>query len=142
MTDPAQLSYEQALPQLKNVYLEDSYVLHITTSTGSVAFELDLVLTPGHPRYHEPPPGDQYCYRRGEVAIECAKSVRWVRRSTHEFRDATGEVDYGSIDAWNLDGDVSHILGDWGELAVDGGDVRLTLEPEDEQRTGEESASR
>jgi hypothetical protein len=47
------------------------------------------------------------------------------------IRDATGEIDYGNIDAWWLDGAVSHVVGEWGELEIDGGVVRLELEPED-----------
>ena len=34
------------------------------------------------------------------------------------FEDATGEVDYGAIDSWTLDGDVSHIEGDGSALGV------------------------
>jgi len=46
------------------------------------------------------------------------------------FHDATGEVDYGSINVWSLDGDISYIEGDWGELEVAGGTVRVVLGPD------------
>jgi hypothetical protein len=54
--------------------------------------------------------------------------VRWLRQTMQPFEDATGEVDYGSIDSWTLDGDVSHITGDWGELEITGGDIAVQLD--------------
>ena len=96
------------------MYLEDSYVLGIESDDRSVHFLIDLVLTPEHPDYRSPGPDEQYCYRRAQIAIENARSVRWLRKTMQPFEDATGEVDYGSIDSWTLDGDVSHIEGDSG----------------------------
>lgn len=110
------------------MYLEDSYVLGIDSDDRSVRFSIDLVLTPEHPDYRSPGPDEQYCYRRAHIAIENARSVRWLRRTMQPFEDATGEVDYGSIDSWTLDGDVSHIAGDWGELEIAGGDVSVQLD--------------
>ncbi len=114
------------------MYLEDSWVLGIKTDERSVEFRLELVLTPEHPAYHDPLPGERYCYRRAKVTIENPRSVRWVSVDMRPYRDATGEVDYGSIDAWSLEGDVSHIEGDWGELEVAGGNVRVLLAPEED----------
>jgi len=131
----ARATYDQ-LPPLSAVYLEDSYVLGVSTDDKSVQFDLDLVLTPEHPAYSEPRPGEQYCYRRAKVTIVSARSVRWIRQTMRPFRDATGEADYGSIDAWSLDGDISHIEGDWGELEVAGGAVRVLLEPDAEETQG------
>ncbi|HWF74447.1 MAG TPA: hypothetical protein VG186_13950 [Solirubrobacteraceae bacterium] len=130
MTESTPRSYE-TIPELAGVYLEDSYVLDVHAAEHSVQFDLDLVLTPQHPAYHDPRPGEQYCYRRGRILIAGARSVRWVRRAMQAFRDASGEVDYGSIDSWYLDGEISHIAGDWGELEVDNGEVKVVLEPED-----------
>jgi hypothetical protein len=68
--------------------------------------------------------------------IEGARSVRWVSRTMQEFRDATGEADYGSIDSWYLEGEVSHIAGDWGEVEIDDGNVKLVLKPEGGDEAG------
>lgn len=46
------------LPELAGVYLEDSYVLSIDEAPRRFSFTLDAVLTPEHPRYHRPVPGD------------------------------------------------------------------------------------
>jgi hypothetical protein len=52
------------LPGLKNIYFEDSYVLNIRSSSTSVQFLLDLVVTKNHPRYQPPLPQKQYCYKQ------------------------------------------------------------------------------
>lgn len=44
---------------LAHVYFEDSYVLAIDETPDSLSFKLDLVLTPSHPRYHEPRADEQ-----------------------------------------------------------------------------------
>lgn len=129
VTADSPASYEP-LPALSDVYLEDSYVLGIESDDRSVRFSIDLALTPEHPAYESPPPDEQYCYRRARISIDDARSVRWRRKTMQPFTDATGEVDYGSIDSWTLDGDVSHVEGEWGEVEVAGGDVSVALDPE------------
>lgn len=56
-------------PDLAGVYLEDSYALGITETPDSLAFTLEAVLTPDHPNYHEPKPGEKYCYVNANLTI-------------------------------------------------------------------------
>lgn len=112
--------YEE-LPALSGVYLEDSYVLAIELSQRDLVIELDAVLTPAHPAYRDPRPDEQYCFRRARIRVRDAESMRWVTQTMQPFRDATGEADYGSIDTWQIEDDVSRLTGEWGEIEfVDG----------------------
>jgi hypothetical protein len=61
------------LPGLDGVYLEDSFVLGIGETSNQLVFDLDAVLTPSHPSYAPPHPGEQYCYRRGELLFRTDK---------------------------------------------------------------------
>jgi hypothetical protein len=63
------------LPGLDGVYLEDSFVLGIGETSNQLVFDLDAVLTPSHPSYAPPHPGEQYCYRRGELLFRTTKSA-------------------------------------------------------------------
>jgi hypothetical protein len=132
MTEESPMPYD-TLPALSAVYLEDSYVLDVVTGDQSVELELDLVLTEQHPAYREPRRSDQYCYRRACISIDNPMSVHWIRRTMRPFRDVTGDVDYGSIDVWRTEGNVNHIEGDWGELEIIGGQVRVILETDEEE---------
>ncbi|MFK0248103.1 hypothetical protein ACIQUM_25710 [Amycolatopsis azurea] len=103
---------------LAHVFLEDSYVLAIDETSASLAFKLDLVLTPSHPHYHEPRTDEQHCYADAVLTIPGATKVDWVTRSTQTYRDATGEEDLGNIDSFQYHDGYYEIAGDWGHVRI------------------------
>lgn len=110
-------SYE-TLPTLEGVYLEDSYVLSVEGDPHSLTFRLEAVLTPEHPRYHEPHPGEQYCYALGTLTFASASQIEWISRTGASYRDANDEEDQGNIDYLETEPDGFHLGGDWGEVRV------------------------
>jgi hypothetical protein len=131
MRDDDATAYHRVVPELTEVYLEDSYVLALRASANSLEFDVDLVLTPKHPEYRAPRPDEQHCFRRARITIDDAKSVHWVNVNMRPGKDATGEVDFGSIDVWSVNDGLSHIEGNWGDVDVEGGRVQLVIHPED-----------
>ncbi|WP_094025494.1 hypothetical protein [Nocardia cerradoensis] len=105
-------------PALAEVYLEDSYVLQISDTSGSVRFVLDAVLKPGHPAYREPLPGEEYCYVRAELVFVDVSKTDWISRSSQTYRDATGEEDLGNIDSFVNSGAFYELEGDWGKVHI------------------------
>lgn len=69
------------VPDLAGLYLEDSYVLAISETPRRLSFMLDAVLTPAHPRYRAPLPGEQHCYATGVLIFEGITTIEWIRRS-------------------------------------------------------------
>ena len=55
------MRYHEAFADLRDAYLEDSWVIRISETPGTVAFDLEAVLTPTHGRYTPSKPGEQYC---------------------------------------------------------------------------------
>ena len=108
-----------AIDGLENVYLPDSWVLSVEATDTSVCFVLDAVLQEGHPRFYWPPkPGEQYAYARLRW---CLRGEVWWNDGPHLDRpavDASGERDFGNIDAWFQEGDVDHLEGGWGTVAI------------------------
>lgn len=106
---------------LPNVYLPDSWVLAIETADSFVCFTLDAVLEPGHDRYYSlPRPGEQHAYQRLRW---CLRGEVWWNDGPHLDHpavDANEELDYGHINAWWSDGDVDHLEGSWGIVAIRG----------------------
>lgn len=108
-----------SLPELAGVYLEDSYVLTIDEAPRRFSFTLDAVLTPEHPRYHPPVPGEQYCYARADLTFDDVAEVVWLSRSAVGFTDATGEHDVGNIDSLTVEGQNRYLVeGDWGRVRI------------------------
>ncbi|GEL95834.1 hypothetical protein [Cellulomonas composti] len=102
----------------EGLYLEDSWVLDITARPGVLEFVVDLVLRESHPRYEAPKVGEQYCHRRGVLRFEGVSSLRWEGQGSVPATDATGEQDYGSVDALRVTDDVYTVEGDFGRIVV------------------------
>ncbi|HLW95859.1 MAG TPA: hypothetical protein VKS25_10805, partial [Solirubrobacteraceae bacterium] len=87
--------YFETIPALRDIYLEDSYVLAIHESEGELRIDLDAVLTENHPQWTPPKPGEPYCFRRIRLIFERPRRVEWIRKDMRPSRDATGEIEYG-----------------------------------------------
>ncbi|MFF4502127.1 hypothetical protein [Streptomyces sp. NPDC001401] len=121
-------------PQLDgfvNVCLEDSFVLEVTAIPGFLALEVELVLTPQHPAYRPPVPGEQHCYVRAAIEFLKVRNLMWADQGTPPAVDASGAKDFGGIDALFWNGSVFHLEGDWGAIDVASAPpvVRLFSEP-------------
>jgi len=110
-----QLPYH-ALPTLRDLYLEDSYVLAIQPIGQRVVLMLDAVLTLAHPQYHAPRPNEQYCYERGQLIFPNSTQVRWAPSTLQPATDLSGEIDYGNIDIFYAQDGQYHLKGGWGTL--------------------------
>jgi hypothetical protein len=119
-----------SFPGLVGVYLEDSYVLGISESSDQLVFHLDAVLTPDHPAYHSPRPGERYCYANGCLVFPGVTGVVWLRRNSSRYTDASGQDDLGNIDILTVDGDAVVVEGDWGTVRISG--AQPCFEPSDE----------
>ncbi|MEV3904069.1 hypothetical protein AB0K11_17225 [Mycobacterium sp. NPDC050551] len=112
MTDYAEL------PGLRDLYLEDSYVLAIVERAGRLTFSMSAVLTPEHPAYRDPLPGEQYCYADGALVFSDVAHIDWLQRSTQRYVDATGEIDLGNIDSLTSAAGGYEVAGDWGRVRI------------------------
>ena len=107
-----------------DIYLEDSFVLGICESPNEISFIVEAVLTENHPLYRSPESDEQYCYKKGKIVFQDLKHVKWISRNEAPFTDASGEEDYGNIDAFELSNDKYALSGDWGELEVTSSPVK------------------
>lgn len=116
------------MPELRTYYLEDSWVLDIVASPGLLTIAIDLVLTSEHPDYGPPRPGEQHCYRRGEIRFTDVTNLEWAGQGViRPARDASGEIDYGNIDALSSDGGTYSLAGDFGSIRVRAGAIHVEL---------------
>lgn len=112
---------------LSELLLEESYVLRITATPGEVRFELDLVLTPGHPDFTPPKPAEQYCFRRGFLVFKGVTRLLWSHPGNAPAVDATDEVDYGQIDSFEWDDAGALLEGSWGRMEIVSSRVEVDL---------------
>jgi hypothetical protein len=113
---------------LSHLVLEDSYVLGIVIKPYHVTFRIDFVLTPEHPDYSPPSPGENECYRRGTLRIADFRTVSWRAANLKPSVDAIGEKDYGHVDQSSFEGDLISLRGDWGDIDVVGGTLHVSFD--------------
>lgn len=111
------MNYYQ-LPLFEHVYFEDSYVLGVKEESGSLIFDLEVVLTEDSPLYTMPAFGENYCYKRAELAFCDVSAVNWVEKRFFKNRDSSGGVDYGNIDFFSVDNEDCTLSGDWGVVKL------------------------
>ncbi len=117
--------YNEAFPVLRDVLLEDSWVLAVWPSDTSLAFDLEAVLTPAHRDYVGPKPGEQHDYRRAHLVIT-SDGLRCDLSGAPPATDATGQTDLGHIDNWLVEEAGRSLLeGGWGAATADNPSVEL-----------------
>lgn len=115
------------LAGLKDVYLEDSFVLGISQDDASLRFTMLFVLRESHPDYVPPARRERYCFRLGMLELRGMQRCSWARRTMLKYRDADGRVDYGNIDVFYREGDAYHLEGDWGVVDLVASPPLMTL---------------
>lgn len=106
------------IPGFEGIYLEDSWVLSIVARPGVLELVMDLVLQESHPSYRPPSADEQYCYRRGVVRFERISKLTWDEQGAAPAIDASGEADFGSIDALRSTENGYLIEGGFGRVEV------------------------
>jgi hypothetical protein len=124
------MRYYEAFSDLAGVYLEDSWVLEVAPSDHGLSFRLEAVLTPEHPLYEPPKPGEQHCYRTGWLSVGGETPMDIRLSGNCPATDATGEPDFGHVDAFVLNPAANRweLEGDWGQATVRNPEVTLRFD--------------
>ena len=124
------VKYFQTFSDLAGVCLEESWVLEVAPSDDTLALRVEAVLTPEHPLYEAPKPGELSCYRRAWLSIRSEDPIDVRLSGARPAVDATGERDLGHVDGFapNPMGNGWELEGDWGEAVVRGPEVTLLFD--------------
>ncbi len=111
----------------KGIDLTDSFVLYWELERNCLSFDLEASVWP-ESRYYSKPKDDEFtCYKKARLdflnvdSIQGLKDMNQVTPST----DVSGEKDYGNIDSLIIDEDGFSLEGDFGEIAIKGGEIRF-----------------
>jgi hypothetical protein len=106
------------VPGLREIVLEESFVLASTAGPGVLRLDLDALLTDRHEAYGPPRPGEWGCFVRAVLRFDGVKSLTWDEQGGRPAVDATGEIDYGHVDAMTWRGRRFELEGEWGTIVV------------------------
>lgn len=113
------------LAELREIYLEDSWVLNVVARPGEFRVVAEYVLRASHHLYRPPRRGEQYCYRLGQMTFGAVTDLSWTSQGAPPAKDASGSLDYGNIDYMEIPEPGHYRLGgDFGVI-----DIRAISEP-------------
>jgi hypothetical protein len=112
------LPYYDAIPDLTDVYLEDSYVMAISETDIGLMVEMVFVLRKGHPLYIEPAKDAYYCYHGGSIIFDHPAQIQWIEKKMKKFTDENGNTDYGTLHSLNVEGGTHALHGEFGRVNI------------------------
>ena len=115
------------IDDLRNIYLEDSFVLNIAEKNSEIKYDVEFVLTENHPLYSEPLETEMHCYRKGVLLFKGVSSVIWENRVDKHFVDKNDEIDYGNIDCFSFSEQNFNLSGDWGVISFQADSVNVVM---------------
>ncbi|MET3528144.1 hypothetical protein [Phenylobacterium koreense] len=116
------------LSTLENIYLEDSYFLGMLAVGSDLKLRGLFALTGDHPDYAPPKPGEQHCYREGDIVISGLKVTKW-QAGAHPtiLVGPDTELDFGSIGIGAND-DGYWVETEWFEMSFQADSVKAVLD--------------
>jgi hypothetical protein len=113
-----QVPYWSAFRVLGGVHLEVSRVLSVVHGPRALLFDLVVVLSPSHPLYRGPQPGEDHDYRRAQLNVA----------ADHVVVHSSRRGDLGGITSWLVDdAGWSDLAGPWGRVRAAHASVTLTF---------------
>jgi hypothetical protein len=97
------------LPQFAKYDVENGYLLDVTEG-DSIEFTVDAPMTYNHPLQ----PG----WAKILMVFPKVRSAQWIQKTMRPTADPDGIVDYGRIDSFTVEGEKSHLSGEWGEIEI------------------------
>jgi hypothetical protein len=120
------MDYEY-LPELGGTYLEDSYFLGAVVEGGNLRLKLLFALTSDHANYAPPKPGEQHCYREGNIVLEQPSIVEWRAGKPTITQDLDGTLDFGSIQLYRSGPRHFRVITEWFDAVVETARVCVEL---------------
>ena len=114
---------------LKGIDLNDSFVLNWVQDNDSLFFELEASIWPESEHYTEPKKDEYTCYRKATLGFVGVKNITGLKPKeiVQSTTDPDGSVDYGNIDDLQaLDGSFL-VVGDFGSVTIEGGELRFEV---------------
>lgn len=113
----------------KGIDLNDSFVLNWSQENDHLSFELEASIWPESEYYIAPKKDEHTCYQKATLEFVGVKNISGLKpkESVQSSTDTDGSVDYGNIDDLKvLDGSFL-VIGDFGSVTIQGGDLRFEI---------------
>ena len=113
----------------KGVDLNDSFVLDWCYEADHLSFELEASIWPESVHYSKPKKNEHTCYKRATLRFVDVKEVSGLKLKelVQPTTDPDGSTDYGNIDVLNMLEGSFLLVGDFGSVKIQGGDLQFEV---------------
>jgi len=113
----------------KGIDLNDSFVLDWSRKNDHLYFELEASIWPDSEYYIAPKKDEYTCYRKATLEFVGVRNITGLKpkESVQSSTDSDGTVDYGNIDDLKaLEGSFL-VVGAFGSITIQGGELRFEV---------------
>ncbi|MGR6779036.1 hypothetical protein [Moritella viscosa] len=109
----------------KGVDLNDSFVLDWCNEIDHLTFELETSIWPESVHYLKPKKNEHTCYRRATLRFVNVNEVSGLKPKelVQSTKDPDGSTDYGNIEILNVLEGSFLLVGDFGSVNIQGGEL-------------------
>ena len=113
----------------KGIDLNDSFVLNWRHENDHLSFELEASIWPESEYYMAPKQGEHTCYRKATLEFKGVKNISGLKpkESVQSSTDPDGTVDYGNIDDLKAVDGSFLVVGEFGSVTIEGGELRFEI---------------
>jgi len=113
----------------KGIDLNDSFVLNWHHENDHLSFELEASIWPESEHYTASKNYEYTCYRKATLEFVGVKNISGLKskESVQSTTDPDGSIDYGNIDDLKELGDSFLVVGDFGSVSIQGGELRFEI---------------
>ena len=113
----------------KGIDLHDSFVLNWSHENDNLSFELEASIWPESKHYTVPKKNEHTCYRKATLEFVGVKNISGLkpRESVQSSTDPDGSIDYGNIDDLKAVEGSFIVVGDFGTVTIQGGELRFEV---------------
>jgi hypothetical protein len=114
---------------LDGVLITDTFVLDWCRDSRRLLFVVDASLRPDHPAWEPPKPDEWACYKPARLIFDDVECVDGLLEPANVpgHTDPDGRHDFGSIDELVSVPNGFRICGEFGEVRITAGSVRLEV---------------
>ena len=118
---------KEEYPELRGIMFDDSFVLGWNLSEQKFCIDIELSIWPESEFYTKPVNQEYTCYKKAQLVFKEFESLTGLLEQTDTMRstDATGEVDYGNIDYFGVEGKNFRLTGAFGDVTISNADLEI-----------------
>jgi hypothetical protein len=113
----------------KGIDLNDSFVLDWCYEADHLSFELEVSIWPESVHYSKPKINEHTCYQRATLQFIDVKEVIGLKPKelVQSNTEPDGSTDYGNIDVLNVVEGSFLLVGDFGSVNIQGGELKFEV---------------